>query len=59
MLNERRHLLENASRRLLEKETLTQDELEEIVANDFPWRRGNARGGSDIVPIENPDRKAV
>ena len=59
MLKERRHLLENASRRLLEKETLTQDELEEIVANDFPWRRGNARGGTDIVPIENPDRKAV
>jgi cell division protease FtsH len=61
MLSERRHLLENAARLLLEKETLTQDELEDIVANDFPWRRGDAtaRGGSDIVPIENPDRKAV
>lgn len=59
MLKERRHLLENAARLLLEKETLTQDELEEIVASDFPWRKGNTRGGKDIVPIENPDRKAV
>jgi cell division protease FtsH len=59
MLNERRHLLENAARLLLEKETLTQDELEDIVASDFPWRRGNLRGGTDIVPIEDPDRKAV
>jgi cell division protease FtsH len=59
MLNERHHLLENAARQLLEKETLTQDELEEMVASEFPWRRGITRGGSDIVPIENPDRKAV
>lgn len=58
MLNERRHLLENAARQLLEKETLTQEELEVIVAGEFPWRRGT-KGGTDIVPIENPDRKAV
>lgn len=60
MLNQRKHLLENAARLLLEKETLTQDELEDIVASEFPWRRGEHTGaGKDIVPIENPDRKAV
>lgn len=59
MLNQRRHLLENSARRLLEKETLTQDELEEIVAGEFPWRKAPAGPANDIVPIENPDRKAV
>jgi cell division protease FtsH len=59
MLSEKHHLLENAARLLLEKETLTQEELEEIVAGEFPWRQGPTRGGTDIVPIENPDRKAV
>jgi cell division protease FtsH len=59
MLSERHHLLENTARQLLEKETLTQEELEDMVAADFPWRRGLSKGGTDIVPIENPDRKAV
>ncbi len=59
MLNEKRHLLVNAARLLLEKETLTHDELEEIVASEFPWRQAAGGPGLDIVPIENSDRKAV
>ncbi len=59
MLNEKRHLLVNAARLLLEKETLTHDELEEIVASEFPWRQAVGGPGLDIVPVENSDRKAV
>jgi cell division protease FtsH len=59
MLKERRPLLEYAARYLLEKETISQDELTDIVSGKLRACWDTTRLGSDIVPIDGPDKKAV
>ncbi|HEY9789204.1 MAG TPA: ATP-dependent zinc metalloprotease FtsH [Candidatus Obscuribacterales bacterium] len=58
MLGERRALLERAAKRLLEKETLTKEELDEIVDAEVP-RWNTNRPATDVVPIQNDQQKAV
>jgi cell division protease FtsH len=61
MLTERRALLETAALRLLEKETLTEEELDEIVKNSgvATVKPAADRPASDVVPIMNQDQQAV
>lgn len=60
LLRERRTLLENASRKLLEQETLNQEELQELSDGwSLPNRWEKNRPATDIVPIDNPDKRAV
>lgn len=59
LLKDRRPLLEYASRFLLDKETITHEELSDIVGGTQKGSWENTRGAKDIVPIDNPDRKAV
>lgn len=59
MLNERKALLEIAAKRLLEKETLTEEELDQIVNDEIKKRWNTNRPATDIVPIKNDEQKAV
>jgi cell division protease FtsH len=60
MLNERRLILEAAAKLLLQKETLTHEELQELLGKpEAPTRLNTGRPASDIVPIQNPEQKAV
>lgn len=59
MLKERRHVLEYAARYLLEKETITQDELHEIIDGKMHAAWDTKQPASDIIPIDDGDRKAV
>ena len=56
LLRERRDVLERTARRLLEKETLDEGELQELVASSFP------KAGETNVEVErhrSPDRAVV
>lgn len=61
MLTEKRALLETAAIRLLEKETLTDEELADILksAGTPQVKPAANRPASDVVPIQGPDQKAV
>jgi cell division protease FtsH len=59
LLKERRHLLEYAARYLLDKETISQEELSDIVAGKLQERWDITGNPKDIVPIDSPDKKAV
>jgi cell division protease FtsH len=59
MLNEKRNLLETAAKSLLEKETLTEEELNDIVNGHIQRRWSTDRPAADVVPIMNDEQKAV